>query len=77
MRRRRPHCTADPEVAVLVLGMMSGTSVDAIDAAIVRIEETGDELTVELIAYHEQPHDDALRRRVHTLFDPAASRTDE
>jgi anhydro-N-acetylmuramic acid kinase len=77
MRRRRPHCTADPEVRVLVLGMMSGTSVDAIDAAIVRIEESGDELAVELIAYHEQPHDEGLRRRVHALFDPAASRTDE
>jgi anhydro-N-acetylmuramic acid kinase len=62
---------------VIVVGLMSGTSVDAIDAAVVEIVEAGDELSVRLLAYDEAPHDEALRARVHALFDPATSRTDE
>lgn len=60
-----------------VLGLMSGTSVDGIDAALVRIEEAGQELSVRLLAYRETPHDEALRARVLALFDPARSRIDE
>ena len=56
---------------------MSGTSVDGIDAALIRVEEEGDELRVRLLAYRETPHDEALRARVHALFDPAKSRIDE
>jgi anhydro-N-acetylmuramic acid kinase len=62
---------------VNVVGLMSGTSVDGIDAAFVSIEEDGDALRVRLLAYRETPHDEALRRRVHALFDPAMSRIDE
>ena len=62
---------------MIVLGLMSGTSVDGIDAAVVRIEEAGDELTVELLGYRETPHDEALRARIHRLFDPETSRIDE
>jgi anhydro-N-acetylmuramic acid kinase len=62
---------------VIVVGLMSGTSVDGIDAAVVDVQESGDELRLRVLSYHETPHDEALRLRVHTLFDPAASRTDE
>ena len=62
---------------MIVVGLMSGTSVDAIDAAVVDLREEGDELRVRLLAYAETPHDEALRARVHVLFDPAAGRTDE
>src|SRR3989442_15157251 len=56
---------------------MSGTSVDAIDAAVVDLREVEDELRLRLLAYAETPHDEALRGRVHALFEPATSRTDE
>ena len=62
---------------MIVVGLMSGTSVDGIDAAVVRIEEEGDELRLRLLGYREAAHDEALRRRVHGLFDPATSRIDE
>jgi anhydro-N-acetylmuramic acid kinase len=41
---------------------MSGTSADAIDAALVRIGGPGD---VELVALHSEPLDDSLRARIH------------
>jgi anhydro-N-acetylmuramic acid kinase len=62
---------------VIVVGLMSGTSVDAIDAAVVDLRELDDELRLRLLAYAETPHDEALRGRVQALFDPATSRTDE
>jgi len=62
---------------MIVLGLMSGTSVDGIDAAVVELRESGDELTLRLIGYRETPHDEALRRRVHALFDPVGGRIDE
>lgn len=60
-----------------VLGLMSGTSVDALDAAVVHIRE-GDEadaLEIEALAYRETPFDEALRARVQALFDPEKGRT--
>jgi anhydro-N-acetylmuramic acid kinase len=62
---------------VIVVGLMSGTSVDGIDAAVVRIEEEADELRLRLLGYQETPHDEGLRRRIHALFDPTTSRIDE
>ena len=50
---------------MLWIGLMSGTSADAIDAALVRIgADPGD---VELVAFHEQPIDEDLRARIHAL----------
>jgi anhydro-N-acetylmuramic acid kinase len=53
---------------LVVLGLMSGTSVDAIDAAVVRIEHADDTLILRLLAYHEQPFDEALQERIHAAF---------
>ena len=44
---------------------MSGTSADAIDAALVRIG--GDPGDVELLAFREEPLEESLRARVHAL----------
>jgi anhydro-N-acetylmuramic acid kinase len=59
----------------LIIGLMSGTSVDAIDVAICRFEEDttapGD-VTFELVNYSEQPHDPALRARVFQAFEEKA-----
>ena len=44
-----------------VVGLMTGTSADAVDAALVRFEGSGPGTTHELEAYRETPLDDALR----------------
>ena len=63
---------------MIVLGLMSGTSVDAIDAAVVQVSDDADDtLVVRLLAYHEQPIDPALRARIHAVFDPRQGRVDE
>jgi anhydro-N-acetylmuramic acid kinase len=54
---------------MIVVGLMSGTSVDAIDAAVVDVVAHEDALEVRLLAYVESPLDDSVRRRVHALFD--------
>ncbi len=46
------------------IGLISGTSADAVDAALVRIEAPS---RLELLAYLEQPLPDALRARIHAL----------
>lgn len=60
-----------------VVGLMSGTSVDGLDAAVVRIRDTDIGLALRLVGFHESPIDDTLRRRIHALFRPEQSRIDE
>jgi len=48
----------------LVVGLMTGTSADAVDAALVRFRGTGLTATHELLAYRETPLEEALRREV-------------
>ncbi len=48
----------------LVVGLMTGTSADAVDAALVRFRGQGLEARHEMLAYEETPLDDALRREV-------------
>src|SRR6266567_7409920 len=62
---------------MIVVGLMSGTSVDGIDAAVVDVSEDGEVLQVRLLDYVETQIDEALRQRIHTLFDPLLSRIDE
>ena len=62
---------------MIVVGLMSGTSVDGIDAAVVDIAARDDALTLRVIAYVETPIDPRLRERIHALFDPERSRIDE
>ncbi len=66
-----------PTPSLTVLGMISGTSVDGLDAAVVRVAEDDDSLAVELLGYREGEIDESLRRRVHALFSPEESRIDE
>jgi anhydro-N-acetylmuramic acid kinase len=49
----------------LLIGVMSGTSADAADVAVVRMEGNGADVTHEILAYEETPFDVALRRDVH------------
>lgn len=48
----------------LVIGLMTGTSADAVDAALVRFRGAGLGCRHEIVAYEESPYDDALRREV-------------
>src|SRR5439155_4257650 len=56
---------------------MSGTSVDAIDAAVVDITDEDETLILRLLGYLESPIADELRQRIYALFSPEQSRIDE
>jgi len=60
----------------LVVGLMSGTSVDGIDAALVEIAGHGDAAQVRLIAFDSYPFPPELRARVFRLFNPREARVD-
>jgi anhydro-N-acetylmuramic acid kinase len=47
-----------------IVGLISGTSADAIDAAVCRIEGDGDCVSVELLHAVETPYDPAVRARI-------------
>ena len=50
-----------------VVGLMSGTSADGIDVALVDWPDGPQARPFELIAYHEFPHSEALQRAIHRL----------
>ena len=60
-----------------VIGLMSGTSVDGVDAALVEIRGHGLETKVELIAFHSHAFETEVRDRIFDLFQPETSRVDE
>ena len=55
---------------MIVIGLMSGTSADGIDAAVVSIEGAPPALTWELLAHVQVPHPPALREAIFAGFDP-------
>ena len=60
-----------------VIGLMSGTSVDGVDAALVEIMGHGLETQVELLAFHSHPFEAEVRDRIFDLFQPETSCVDE
>ena len=60
-----------------IIGLMSGTSVDGVDAALVDIRGHGLETQVELLAFHPHPFEATVRDRIFDLFQPETSRVDE
>ena len=60
-----------------VIGLMSGTSVDGVDAALVEIQEQGLSTQVELIAFKTFPFESEIRTRIFDLFHPDSARVDE
>jgi anhydro-N-acetylmuramic acid kinase len=60
----------------LVVGLMSGTSVDGIDAALVKISGHGEHSRVQLLAFGSYPFPAELRAKVFRLFNPAEARVD-
>jgi anhydro-N-acetylmuramic acid kinase len=62
---------------MLMIGLMSGTSVDAIDAALVVVVREGDTLFLTVRAFLMQSFDPALRERVRGLLPPSSGSTAE
>jgi anhydro-N-acetylmuramic acid kinase len=58
---------------MLIVGMMSGTSADGIDAALVEITGAPPRLQVRVIAHRTLPHRDDLRVQIFTAFRPETS----
>jgi len=55
-----------------VIGLMSGTSADGIDAALCHISGTGETLRAEVVAFRCYPFEPSLRRELMALFTPDA-----
>ncbi|MFT4416251.1 anhydro-N-acetylmuramic acid kinase [Fredinandcohnia humi] len=53
-----------------VVGLMSGTSLDGIDAAVVAISEVSNQVKLKLIHYSTLPFTETLRARILQLCDP-------
>lgn len=60
------------------VGLMSGTSVDGIDAAVVSITDNPDgTMSVQLIAFENTPYPAGVRQDIFNLFDPAQATVDK
>ncbi len=69
-----PHGNKKP--ARLAVGMMSGTSVDGIDAALVEISGSVERPQVRLLAFENKPFPPDVRRQIFELFRPETSTVD-
>jgi anhydro-N-acetylmuramic acid kinase len=61
----------------LVVGLMSGTSVDAIDAVLVEITGHASRARIRELRFDSFPFPAEIRTRVNTLFDPAKANIEE
>ena len=59
-----------------VLGLMSGTSADGVDAAIVTIDGAPPDLSVSMCSFTCVPFDAQQRERIFSLFDPQTGKVD-
>ncbi|TCP28856.1 anhydro-N-acetylmuramic acid kinase [Scopulibacillus darangshiensis] len=56
-----------------VVGLMSGTSLDGVDAALVKISGYAEETQVELIKYHQEDMPPELKKEIMAAIDPDTS----
>lgn len=61
---------------MIVIGLMSGTSVDGIDAAVVRLEGVPPSLTWEVLRHSHRSFDEKLRDEIFACFQPETSSVD-
>jgi anhydro-N-acetylmuramic acid kinase len=62
---------------MLVIGLISGTSADGVDAAIVEINGAPPQLSVALRSFTFVPYSAKQRQQIFSLFDPQTSRVDQ
>ncbi|WP_246029225.1 anhydro-N-acetylmuramic acid kinase [Paenibacillus humicus] len=62
-----------PRPYAIGVGLMSGTSLDGVDAAVVRLEGSGLDARAELLHFHTRAYGEPLRESLRKLCDPAAS----
>lgn len=60
-----------------VVGLMSGTSVDGIDAAVVEIGGTDEAPEVRLVAFEDRPWPEEVRKQIFPLFRPETATVDK
>jgi anhydro-N-acetylmuramic acid kinase len=60
-----------------VVGLMSGTSVDGIDAALVEIGRNAGKIDVKLLAFLNIPYPEDVRSKIFELFNPETSTVDK
>jgi anhydro-N-acetylmuramic acid kinase len=58
---------------VIAVGLMSGTSLNGIDAALVRIVPAGDRYAIELLAFRTEPFGMELERKLRRALPPASA----
>ena len=59
-----------------IIGLISGTSVDGVDAALVEVRGEGPDAQISLEAYKCYPYPDRMREALFNAFRPEQSRTD-
>ena len=60
-----------------VVGLMSGTSVDGIDAALVEISGRRGNAVIRLCAYESTPYSEEIKKKIFRLFDPVTATVDK
>ncbi|MEW6229036.1 MAG: anhydro-N-acetylmuramic acid kinase [Bacillota bacterium] len=60
-----------------VVGLMSGTSADGVDAALVELRGHAESTTLERVVFRRTPYEPELRARIFALMSPETSRVDE
>ncbi len=61
----------------LIIGLMSGTSADGVDVALVEVSGSGLTTEIELVAFGTFPYADEVRSRIFDLFSVETARVDE
>ncbi|NWG21842.1 MAG: anhydro-N-acetylmuramic acid kinase [Chloroflexi bacterium] len=62
---------------MIIVGLMSGTSADAIDAAVVKMHSEGDTLVLRLLEYYEEPYAPETHARLRAILPPVSGSTSE
>ncbi len=72
-----PHPTpytlhATPDAPLVAIGLMSGTSADGVDAALVRLHPDASHVRAELLAHETFPYPEAIRETIFSCFENQA-----
>lgn len=60
-----------------IVGLMSGTSADGVDAALIELDNSGVSIQLKLFSFHFLPYPDEIRERIFELFSPETGSVDK